>query len=64
MGLDYGTMSMYYWYLNCWLTFLFLQNSDTDAWDDTALIKAYDEAVSQVKVVQHVFKDFLFGAHI
>lgn len=32
------------------LLFIFSQSDDSDIWDDTALIKAYDKAVASFKV--------------
>lgn len=34
------------------IIFLLFQSDDSDIWDDTALIKAYDKAVASFKVKQ------------
>lgn len=31
--------------------FIYIQSDDSDIWDDTALIKAYDKAVASFKVL-------------
>ena len=40
----------------------YLQDNDSDIWDDTALIKAYDEAVNLMKVglfIKHLLRSHL-----
>lgn len=32
------------------IVFFYIQSDDSDVWDDTALIKAYDKAVASFKV--------------
>jgi len=47
---DYNHVSPRPWLLSLFIYWTWLQVEDEDIWDDTALIKAYDEAVTVMKV--------------